>query len=217
MNTKYGRLTNGRIEYAPISLDTGDGVKMNPSEASYLAAGWKKVVDVRPTTEPGCRVEVSGWNESEDTLTCVYKVVAGETPSGGARVFSKLKLVAALKEADKWVLVKTWIEGIPRRARCARRVAVGSGERVARTAKQPQGPARGKLRSNFARGVRGALARPYETSALSQSLVSVGFPLRRCRRPSKRFAFFGGYAIKGYARMTDEQAEAILSKCIYEE
>ena len=46
MNTKYGRLTNGRIEYAPISLDTGDGVKMNPSEASYLAAGWKKVVDV---------------------------------------------------------------------------------------------------------------------------------------------------------------------------
>ena len=95
MNTKYGRLTNGRIEYAPISLDTGDGVKMNPSEASYLAAGWKKVVDVRPTTEPGCRVEVSGWNESEDTLTCVYKVVPGEAPATGPRVFSKLKLVAA--------------------------------------------------------------------------------------------------------------------------
>ena len=72
MNTKYGRLTNGRIEYAPVSLDTGDGVKMNPSEASYLAAGWKKVVDVKPTAEPGFRVEVSGWNESEDTLTCVY-------------------------------------------------------------------------------------------------------------------------------------------------
>lgn len=193
MNTKYGRLSNGRIEYAPSSLDTADGVKMNPSEASYLAAVWKKVVDVKPTVEPGNRVEVSGWNESADTLNCVYKVVAGETPSGGARVFSKLKLVAALKEADKWVLVKTWIEGIPRRAQ------------------------RGELRSNFARGVRGALARPYETSALSQSLVSVGFPLRLCRRPSKGFAFFGGYAIKCYARMTDEQAEAILSKCIYEE
>ena len=40
----------------------------------------------------------------------MYKVVAGETPTGGVRVFSKLKLVAALKEADKWVLVKTWIE-----------------------------------------------------------------------------------------------------------
>ena len=41
MNTKYGRLSNGRIEYAPSSLETEDGVKMNPSEASYLAAGWK--------------------------------------------------------------------------------------------------------------------------------------------------------------------------------
>ena len=30
-----------------------------------------------------------------------------------------------------------------RRARCARREAVGAGERVARTAEQPQGPARG--------------------------------------------------------------------------
>ena len=110
MNTKYGRLSNGRIEYAPSSLETEDGVKMNPSEASYLAAGWKKVVDVKPTVEAGHRIEVSGWQESEDTLTCVYKVVAGETPSVGARVFSKLKLVAALKEADKWVLVKTWIE-----------------------------------------------------------------------------------------------------------
>ena len=80
MNTKYGRLSNGRIEYAPSSLETEDGVKMNPSEASYLAAGWKKVVDVKPTAEAGHRVEVSGWQESEDTLTCVYKVVAGETP-----------------------------------------------------------------------------------------------------------------------------------------
>ena len=26
------------------------------------------------------------------------------------RIFSKLKLVAALKAADKWVLVKTWLE-----------------------------------------------------------------------------------------------------------
>ena len=160
MNTKYGRLTNGRIEYAPISLDTGDGVKMNPSEASYLAAGWKKVVDVRPTTEPGCRVEVSGWNESEDTLTCVYKVVPGEAPVSGPRVFSKLKLVAAVKEADKWVLVKTWIEE---------------------------------------RGY-------YDYYVAAQNF-----------REDNPLFIEALAAIKGYARMTDEQAEAILSKCIYEE
>ena len=178
MNMKYGRLSNGRIEYAPSSLETEDGVKMNPSEASDLAAGWKKVVDVKPTAEAGHRVEVSGWQESEDTLTCVYKVVAGETPSGGARVFSKLKLVAALKEADKWVLVKTWIEGIPRRAQ------------------------RGELRSNFARGVRGY----YDFYVAAQNF-----------REDNPLFTEALAAIKGYARMTDEQAEAILSKCIYEE
>ena len=160
MNTKYGRLVNGRIEYAPNALETEDGVKMNPTKASYLAAGWKKIVDVKPTVEPGCRVEVSGWLEGADTLTCVYKVVAGETPTGGVRVFSKLQLVAPLEEADKWVLVKTWIE---ERGFYDFYVAA----------------------QNFRED------NPLFTEALA--------------------------AIKGYARMTDEQAEAILSKCIYEE
>ena len=97
---------------------------------------------------------------------------------------------------------------------CARAVGVGLPEGATRLSRErSEAVARGRED-----GIKGkALARPYETAALSQSLVSVGFPLRLCRRPSKRFAFFGGYAIKGYARMTDEQAEAILSKCIYEE
>ena len=109
MNTKYGRIKNGQIEYAPSSLETEDGVKINPTKASDLAAGWKKVVDVKPTAEAGYRVEVSGCLEDTETVTCVYKVVAGEAKSG-IRIISKLKLVAALKEADKWVLVKTWLE-----------------------------------------------------------------------------------------------------------
>ena len=81
MNTKYGKLVDGQVVYAPNTLDTEDGKKMNPSEASYLAAGWKKVVDEPPAPAPV-----------------------------GKRIFSKLKLVAALKAADKWVLVKTWLE-----------------------------------------------------------------------------------------------------------
>lgn len=109
MNTKYGKLINGRIQYAPKTLDTKDGVKMNPTKASYFAEGWKKIVDVKPTAEAGYRVEISGWLEAEETLTCVYKIVAGDS-SAGPRIFSKLKLVAALKAANKWVLVKTWLE-----------------------------------------------------------------------------------------------------------
>ena len=160
MNTKYGRLANGRIEYAPNALETDDGVKINPSRASYLAAGWKEVVDVKPTAEPGYRVEVSGWREDTETLTCVYKVVPGETPPAGSCVFSKLKLVAALKAADKWVLVKTWIE---------------------------------------------------ERGLWDYYLAAQNF-----REDNEMFADALA-AIKAYARMTDEDAEAILSKCIWED
>ena len=124
MNTKYGKLVDGQIVYAPNTLDTEDGKKMNPSEASYLAAGWKKVADEPPAPEDGCTVEVSGWTEGKDTLTKDYKQVALPAPQGGGqggdmpsapapvgkRIFSKLKVVAALKAADKWVLVKTWLE-----------------------------------------------------------------------------------------------------------
>ena len=109
MNTKYGRLVDSRIEYAPDTLDAADGKKMNPSEASYLAAGWKKVVDEKPAAGAGQRAELSCWRESGDTLTAVYKIVTDVQPAG-SRVFSKLKIVAALKKADKWVLVKTWME-----------------------------------------------------------------------------------------------------------
>ena len=160
MNTKYGRLANGRIEYAPNALETDGGVKINPSRASYLAAGWKEVVDVKPTAEPGYRVEVSGWREDAETLTCVYKVVPGETPPAGSRVFSKLKLVAALKAADKWVLVKTWIE---------------------------------------------------ERGLWDYYLAAQNF-----REDNEMFADALA-AIKAYARMTDEDTEAILSKCIWED
>ena len=157
---KYGRLVAGRMEYAPDALATGDGVKMNPSEESYLAEGWKKVVDERPTPEPGYRVEVSGWREDGDTLTCVYKSVPGANPAAGARTFSKLKVVAALKDADKWVLVRTWIE---------------------------------------------------ERGYWDYYLAAQNF------REDNPMFVEAVAAIKSYARMTDEDVEAILSKCIYEE
>lgn len=127
METKYGKLVEGEIVYAPAPLDTENGKLMNPAEASYLAAGWKKVVEEPPEPEEGMTVDVSGWTETETTLVRTYKQIpippqpeaegggqGGDTSPApapvGKRIFSKLKLVAALKAADKWVLVKTWLE-----------------------------------------------------------------------------------------------------------
>ena len=111
MNRNYGKLVAGEVEYAPAKITKDDGtVISNPSAETYLAAGWKRIVDELPAAEPGHTVEVSGWDETADSIVRIYKQVPDETPETKARVFSKLKLVAALKEADKWVLVKTWIE-----------------------------------------------------------------------------------------------------------
>jgi len=110
MNTKYGKLVDGKLVHAPAALETEDGIKVNPSKASYLAAGWKKIINNPPAVDAGSHLEISGWKETADSLTCVYKAVAGSAPAVGPRVFSKLKTVIALKKAGLWVLVKTWIE-----------------------------------------------------------------------------------------------------------
>ena len=197
MNRNYGRLANGQVEYAPDYLKVDGGVKVNPSEASYLASGWKKVVDEPPAAEEGMDVVVSSWTEDESTITCVYKQTphiqqevadeggdkadggatdkdasdgggdatgggdaagdATEPAEKGARTFSKLKLVAALKEADKWVLVKTWLE-----------------------------------------------EKAYYDYYLAAQDFAEDHPLFR----------EGLAAIKAYAGVTDDEAEAILAKCV---
>ena len=161
MNRNYGKIIGGEVEYAPAKITMDDGtVISNPSAETYLAAGWKNIVDEPPAAEPGHTVQVSGWDETADSIVRIYKQVPDEATQDKARVFSKLKLVAALKEADKWVLVKTWIE---------------------------------------------------ERGYWDYYLAAHNF-----REDNPLFAEALA-AIKNYARMSDADAEAILSKCIYEE
>mgnify|MGYP000379104949 CR=1 FL=1 len=108
MNTGYGRLKDAEIEYAPDTLVLDGVVVTNPTAETYLKAGWKRVVDEPPKAEPFHVVMPSEWEEYETTLTRIYKQVP-RSETDEARTFSKLKLVAALKAIDKWVLVRTWI------------------------------------------------------------------------------------------------------------
>ena len=161
MNRNYGKLVGGEVEYAPVKITKDDGtVVSNPSAETYLACGWKRIVDDPPEADAGYTVAVSGWNETADSLVRVYKQVPVEPSPAKPRVFSKLKLVAALKETDKWVLVKTWIE---------------------------------------------------ERGLWDYYLAAQNF-----REDNEMFSDALD-AIKAYARMSDEDAEAILKNCIWEE
>ena len=110
MNTKYAKLADGEIVYAPAHLKTDGGIKVNPSAESYLAAGWKKVVDEPPAPEEGKRVEPVGWTENPREIVRTYAQSEMPQEVAGPRTFSKLKMLLALKKRNLWVLVRTWIE-----------------------------------------------------------------------------------------------------------
>ena len=116
MKERFGRLEGGRLVPAPASLERADGVVMNPTPGRYLAEGWKRVFDDPPEAEEGRTVEPMGWAETATTLTRTYRqqptktAARADCTAGGPRVFSKLKLVVALKREGLWVLTKTWIE-----------------------------------------------------------------------------------------------------------
>lgn len=71
---KYGKLIDGVLVYAPKSFDTSCGVMLNPTEHTYLAKGWKKIVDVRPHALEGHYAVATGWEEGEVTIDRVYEM-----------------------------------------------------------------------------------------------------------------------------------------------
>ena len=116
MNTKYARLENGNLVYAPKILTTPHGVVMNPGRMTYLENGWK-FLDLQPPADPpeGKEYALSGYNETPTDIQAVYKLIDIVVPlapasaggcrfpmgrdarqAAGMRTFSKLKLVIAL-------------------------------------------------------------------------------------------------------------------------
>ena len=111
MNRNFGKLTaTGAIEYAPNTLHTGDNWNVAPTAADYAAAGYFPVIDAPPTTPA---------REDYHYVAGVYELVDGKYVRRYAeladlppppRTFSKLKIVAALMEAEVWAQVKAYIE-----------------------------------------------------------------------------------------------------------
>ena len=106
MNTDYGRIVKGRLEYAPSQLVTPAGVVANTSAATYRKAGWLRVNPVPPPPE-GYTQAISGYTWDDETITPVMKFIPIENPP---RIFSKLRLVTALTERNLWPAVKDWLE-----------------------------------------------------------------------------------------------------------
>ena len=102
--TNYGTLENGTFHPAPRAIRMGASVVCNPTDAQYEASGYKRVVDTPPTTDAAHYAVPTGWVEQGGEIVRQYEVRAYPPPP--PRVFSKLRIVAALTTAGVWDSVK---------------------------------------------------------------------------------------------------------------
>lgn len=74
MNHSFGKLVDGRVEYAPdvIRVDGHDAI--SPSAEQYLAVGWKRVKDVAPATDERHYAVATGWTETDAEIVRTYEV-----------------------------------------------------------------------------------------------------------------------------------------------
>lgn len=72
---KFAKLDEQKnIVYAKIPVNI-DGVKhYAPSDETYLAAGFKPVIDERPYTSPTEYAVAVGWEELENSISRIYEI-----------------------------------------------------------------------------------------------------------------------------------------------
>lgn len=73
MNRNFGKLVDGKIEYAPSEIKIGNTYFPKPTAEQYLALGWKRIIDDAPTPEEGGYWTATGWEEKETYIERVYE------------------------------------------------------------------------------------------------------------------------------------------------
>lgn len=119
MNRKFGKLVNGRLVCAPNMVAHDGRSYINPKESDYLKADdgpWYPIESLPPPSTPpaeGYHYSRNGWVFDEELKRIVPGYVQIENPPPlppPPRVFSKMRVVAALMSAGIWPQVKQWIE-----------------------------------------------------------------------------------------------------------
>lgn len=95
VNRNWVKTDGKHLEYAPTWLRTDAGIVVNPTDEQYRAAGWLKNARNSPETREGYVARVEGYEARDGQIYAVYAYEAVTPPP---RVFSKLKLVIALKK-----------------------------------------------------------------------------------------------------------------------
>lgn len=109
-NRNYGKLTDGRLVYAPDAVTTAEGFHLNPTAEHYASCGWLPVSDMPPAPRDGYYAVPAGWTEKDGAIVRVYEERAIEPPTPIPTRYSKLRLIVAAKKRGKWDAIKSFIE-----------------------------------------------------------------------------------------------------------
>lgn len=107
MNTRFGKLVEGELTYAPKSLVI-DGVHVtNPTDVQYAENGWKEIFTEEPSGQLGVYFIPDGWEERQDGIYRTFKTepIVAPTP-----VYKVEEIIYALRSIGKLKAVKAILE-----------------------------------------------------------------------------------------------------------
>lgn len=73
MNRNFGKLIDGKVQYAPNNLTLNGVTYAAPTDEKYLAAGWKSIIDERPPYREGYTIVDDCWEDGILFLTRKYR------------------------------------------------------------------------------------------------------------------------------------------------
>ena len=111
MNKTYARLSEGGgIDYAPSVVKIEGRMILNPSAATYKAAGWLPVADAAPVDPPsGSHYEPRGWKVSADGERIEREYILVPDPPAPPRRWSRLSIKTVLAKAGSLDAAKSYL------------------------------------------------------------------------------------------------------------
>lgn len=72
MNRNFGKLKDGKLTYAPRVIWRGNDCLCNPTDADYLAQGWIRIIDEKPSEKVGVYYVPNGWEQKDGVIRRRY-------------------------------------------------------------------------------------------------------------------------------------------------